>query len=110
MNEKTPDPAAPRAGPGVFKVAEDKSEPVLSAPLLRPPAASLVPVNLDVVRRASDGDQVDPAVAVQVGAGEVLDRDAAHVQVVLLPRRGFAGLHRAGLIDADRGVRPGTPA
>src|SRR4051794_21858381 len=58
-----------------------------------------VPVDLHVMRRPADGDNVGLAVAVQVGAGQVLDGYAAGVEFGLLPRRGLVGVRRTRLKD-----------
>src|SRR5262245_24876770 len=58
----------------------------------------LIPINADVLSRPTDGDEVDTAVAVDVGRREVFDRDAPLFDD--LPRPFAANLvHRT--VDAD---------
>ena len=56
---------------------------------------AFVPVDPHVARRASRGDDVDPAVAVQVGAGEVLARHGLVVDHVLLDTSGVLACRTA---------------
>src|SRR5207253_3065142 len=62
----------------------------------RMPASLLIPVNLHVLRRAADGDDVRPAVAIQIADGEVFDGDAAGIEL------GFAPV--GCVVDADAGL------
>src|SRR5947209_16596895 len=60
---------------------------------------ALVPVDLDVPGGAADGDDVDLAIGVEVGAGEILGRHAAVVDDVLFPLCG-GGVGCAEDVDA----------
>ena len=50
-----------------------------------------IPINLDIVRRPADGDEVGAAVAVEVAGGQVFDRRRC------LDRRSAASTFRAGV-------------
>src|SRR6188472_1219899 len=50
---------------------------------------AFVPVNLDVMRRSADGNEISPPVAVEVARREVFDRDTPRINK--LPRPFRAG-------------------